>query len=91
MVFILHLIARTIKIKKIYLTKCGKKTIIFLQKTTAHRRYKDDVESHVKMERLRRMTTLYRKEVEKLNKAQIGQFQLVLVEGVSISSIRLCT
>lgn len=62
----------------------------FLQKTTAHRRYKDDVESHVKIERMNRMIMLYRKEVEKLNKVQIGQHQLVLVEGVSIS-IRLCT
>ncbi|KAL6260100.1 hypothetical protein P5V15_007639 [Pogonomyrmex californicus] len=53
------------------------------EKTPAHRQYKDDVESDVKVERLKRMITLYRKEVEKLNKAQIGQHQLVLVEGAS--------
>ncbi|XP_011255399.1 CDK5RAP1-like protein [Camponotus floridanus] len=53
------------------------------EKTTAHRRYKDDVESHVKIERMNRMIMLYRKEVEKLNKVQIGQHQLVLVEGPS--------
>ncbi|XP_011633810.1 CDK5RAP1-like protein [Pogonomyrmex barbatus] len=53
------------------------------EKTPAHRQYKDDVESDVKVERLKRMITLYRKEVEKLNKAQIGQYQLVLVEGAS--------
>lgn len=29
------------------------------------------------------MIALYRNEVEKLNRAQIGQHQLVLVEGVS--------
>lgn len=53
------------------------------EKTTAHRRYKDDVESHIKMDRLNRMIALYRKEVEKLNRAQIGQRQLVLVESTS--------
>ncbi|XP_011145175.1 CDK5RAP1-like protein [Harpegnathos saltator] len=53
------------------------------EKTTAHRRYKDDVEQRVKIERVARMITLYRREAEKLNKAQIGQRQLVLVEGVS--------
>lgn len=53
------------------------------EKTTAHRRYKDDVESHIKIDRMNRMVALYRKEVEKLNRAQIGQHQLVLVEGAS--------
>ncbi|XP_071561360.1 CDK5RAP1-like protein [Temnothorax nylanderi] len=53
------------------------------EKTTAHRRYKDDVEPHIKMDRLNRMTALYRKEAEKLNRAQIRQHQLVLVEGMS--------
>lgn len=53
------------------------------EKTTAHRRYKDDIELHVKIERMNRMIMLYRKEVEKLNKEQIGQHQLVLVEGPS--------
>ncbi|KAL0104775.1 hypothetical protein PUN28_016425 [Cardiocondyla obscurior] len=53
------------------------------EKTTAHRRYTDDVESHVKMDRLYRMVELYRKEAEQLNRAQIGQHQLVLVESES--------
>ncbi|CAK9816191.1 CDK5RAP1-like protein [Anthophora quadrimaculata] len=53
------------------------------EKTTAHRRFKDDVEPSVKHSRLERMYTLYRTEVAKLNKLQIGQLQLVLVEGVS--------
>lgn len=61
------------------------------QKTRAHRRYEDDVERHVKIERLERMISLYRKEVEKLNRAQIGQHQLVLVEGVSICLIHSLT
>lgn len=53
------------------------------EKTAAHRRYKDDVESHIKIDRVNRMNELYRKEVEKLNKAQIGQYQLILVESTS--------
>lgn len=54
----------------------------YFQKTTAHRRLKDDVESSVKNERIRRMVTVFRTEAEKLNKSQIGQLQLVLIEGV---------
>ncbi|XP_043672539.1 CDK5RAP1-like protein [Vespula pensylvanica] len=53
------------------------------EKTTAYRRYKDDVEANVKADRLQRMIALYRKEAEKLNSTYIGQKQLVLVEGVS--------
>ncbi|XP_076162048.1 CDK5RAP1-like protein isoform X2 [Ptiloglossa arizonensis] len=53
------------------------------EKTTAHRRYKDDVEPSVKQERLGRMISLYNSIAEKLNKLQIGQLQLVLIEGVS--------
>jgi len=40
---------------------------------------------------MNRMIALYRKEVEKLNKTQIGQHQLVLVERVSILPILLHT
>ncbi|XP_076754805.1 CDK5RAP1-like protein [Xylocopa sonorina] len=53
------------------------------EKTTAHRRYKDDVEQSVKQNRLARMNVLYQAEAEKLNKLQIGQLQLILVEGTS--------
>ncbi|KOC60749.1 CDK5RAP1-like protein [Habropoda laboriosa] len=53
------------------------------EKTTAHRRYQDDVEQSVKLNRLERMTVIHRAEMEKLNKLQIGQLQLVLVEGVT--------
>ncbi|KAH0947657.1 hypothetical protein HN011_010951 [Eciton burchellii] len=53
------------------------------EKTRAHRRYEDNVEPPVKMDRLRRMIAIHRKEMEKLNRAQIGQHQLVLIEGMS--------
>ena len=53
------------------------------EKTTAHRRYKDDVEPSVKQNRLQRMISVYNSEVEKLNKLKVGQLQLVLVERTS--------
>ncbi|XP_003695241.2 CDK5RAP1-like protein [Apis florea] len=53
------------------------------EKTTAHRRYQDDVSPNVKQDRLERMISIYRTEAEKLNKLQIGQSQLVLVEKLS--------
>lgn len=53
------------------------------EKTTAHRRYKDDVPQEVKKARLVRMVELYRKIMENINRQQIGQLQLVLVEGFS--------
>lgn len=53
------------------------------EKTTAHRRFKDDVEPSVKQSRLERMISVYRTEAERLNKLQIGQLQLVLIEGAS--------
>jgi tRNA A37 methylthiotransferase MiaB len=42
----------------------------------------DDVPPEIKQQRLVRMMSLSRREAEKLNQAQIGQQQLVLVEGV---------
>nr|XP_033330011.1 CDK5RAP1-like protein [Megalopta genalis]XP_033330012.1 CDK5RAP1-like protein [Megalopta genalis]XP_033330013.1 CDK5RAP1-like protein [Megalopta genalis] len=53
------------------------------EKTTAHRRYKDDVEHAVKIDRLERVNVVYRTIAEELNKSQIGQLQLVLIEGIS--------
>ncbi|XP_018326416.1 CDK5RAP1-like protein [Agrilus planipennis] len=53
------------------------------EKTTAHRRYVDDVPKDVKVSRLIRMSAVYRKYAEVLNRSQIGQIQLVLVEGNS--------
>lgn len=53
------------------------------EKTTAHRRYKDDVEDSVKNQRLKEMVTVYREEATKLQAKFVGQKQLILVEGVS--------
>ncbi|XP_050080402.1 CDK5RAP1-like protein [Anopheles maculipalpis] len=53
------------------------------EKTTAHRRYVDDVPGDVKQERLRRMIVTYRKEAECLNRQFIGRTELILVEGYS--------
>lgn len=56
------------------------------EKTTAHRRFTDNVPHHVKIERLQRMSQMYRKHAEIINRAQIGKTQLVLVEGPSKKS-----
>ncbi|KAK9738028.1 Radical SAM superfamily [Popillia japonica] len=53
------------------------------EKTTAHRRYQDDVPQYIKQRRLDRMIHLYRGIVKSLNRQKIGQLQLVLVEGYS--------
>ncbi|XP_044738922.1 CDK5RAP1-like protein [Chrysoperla carnea] len=53
------------------------------EKTTAYRRYEDDVPHNVKMKRLDQMINLYRNEVAKINQSQIGQHQLILIEGQS--------
>ncbi|KAK4319104.1 hypothetical protein Pmani_009937 [Petrolisthes manimaculis] len=53
------------------------------EKTAAHRRLVDDVPHAIKMERLQRMITIFRSEAAKLNRAQVGQQQVVLVEGTS--------
>ncbi|CAG9565061.1 unnamed protein product [Danaus chrysippus] len=52
------------------------------EKTTAYRRYKDDVPEHVKKDRHRRMVELYRKKCQRLNEEEIGNIHLVLVEGI---------
>ncbi|XP_057340335.1 CDK5RAP1-like protein [Microplitis mediator] len=53
------------------------------EKTTAHRRFKDDVPPEVKLARLQRMASLFRTQAEKLNSFQVGTRQLVLIEGRS--------
>lgn len=52
-----------------------------MQKTTAYRRYKDDVPDHIKKERHNCMITLYRQKSQMLNEQEIGNVHLVLVEG----------
>lgn len=53
------------------------------EKTTAHRKFKDDVPPDVKQARLLEMIKLFRHHVDKINKEQIGQIQVILVEGPS--------
>ncbi|XP_071543624.1 mitochondrial tRNA methylthiotransferase CDK5RAP1 [Panulirus ornatus] len=53
------------------------------EKTPAHRKLVDDIPYSVKLNRLERMNEVFRFEVIKINRAQIGQQQLVLVEGTS--------
>ncbi|XP_044758822.1 CDK5RAP1-like protein [Coccinella septempunctata] len=53
------------------------------EKTTAHRRFQDDVPNDVKHKRLLEMIELYRQNADKKNRSQIGQTQLVLIEGPS--------
>ncbi|KAJ0174879.1 hypothetical protein K1T71_009987 [Dendrolimus kikuchii] len=52
------------------------------EKTTAYRRYKDDVPEHVKKDRHNRMIELYRRKSQLLNEQEIGRTHLVLVEGI---------
>ena len=54
------------------------------EKTHAHRKLIDNVPNDIKLERLKRMRSLYRSIAEKLKKEKIGTRQLVLIEGVSI-------
>lgn len=56
------------------------------QKTTAYRRYKDDVPELIKKERHNRMLEVYRRKCQVLNEAEIGNTQLVLVEGTAKKS-----
>ncbi|XP_065218104.1 CDK5RAP1-like protein isoform X2 [Planococcus citri] len=53
------------------------------EKTTAHRRYEDDVPLEVKNNRTHRVSLLFREIATQLNKQQIGKQHLVLVEGQS--------
>ncbi|XP_028042180.1 CDK5 regulatory subunit-associated protein 1 [Bombyx mandarina] len=52
------------------------------EKTTAYRRYEDDVPDHVKKERHGRLLEVYRRKSQTLNEAEVGNTHLVLVEGV---------
>lgn len=52
------------------------------EKTTAFRRYKDNVPEHIKKDRHNRMLQLYRLKTNIINEREIGSTQLVLTEGV---------
>lgn len=53
------------------------------EKTTAHRRFIDDVPREVKIRRLEEMARTFRESAAELNAKCLGQHQLILVEGVS--------
>lgn len=53
------------------------------EKTTAHRRFDDDVPHDVKLERLKRMVQAFRTNAQLLNEKLVGTTQLILVENVS--------
>lgn len=53
------------------------------EKTTAYRRFQDDVPQETKIERLKQMVDLFRKNAELLNRKLIGTKQLILIEGSS--------
>lgn len=53
------------------------------EKTTAHRRFADDVPKDVKIERLQNLVQIYREGAIEQNAKCIGQHQLILVESVS--------
>lgn len=56
------------------------------EKTTAHRRYKDNVPHEIKIERVQRMAAVFRKHAERFNKSLIDKLELILVEGPSRKS-----
>ncbi|XP_055909121.1 CDK5RAP1-like protein [Eupeodes corollae] len=53
------------------------------EKTTAHRRFVDDVPQQIKMERVQRMMNAYRKGSAELHSRMVGQNQLILIEAKS--------
>lgn len=52
------------------------------EKTTAHRRYNDDVPEEVKQQRLLEMVKAFRENAADLNATSVGQNQQILIEGV---------
>lgn len=58
------------------------------EKTTAHRRFQDNVPNKIKQKRVDELVKLFRKHAQTLNLQKIGQLQLVLIEGSSKRSDR---
>ncbi|KAJ6645888.1 CDK5RAP1-like protein [Pseudolycoriella hygida] len=56
------------------------------EKTTAHRRYSDDVPDEVKLMRLQAMVQIYRDGAAERNAMFVGKHQQILIEGVSKKS-----
>lgn len=57
------------------------------EKTTAHRRFVDDVPAEVKNERLRQMIDTFRRAATEENARFVGKEQTILVEGVSVQFV----
>ncbi|XP_055383315.1 CDK5RAP1-like protein [Condylostylus longicornis] len=53
------------------------------EKTTAHRRYKDDVPQNIKIDRLQEMVKVFRKGAEELQSKFVNKQELILIEGKS--------
>ncbi|GAB0097998.1 CDK5RAP1-like protein [Sergentomyia squamirostris] len=53
------------------------------EKTTAHRRYQDDVPEDTKLSRMKSCIDIFRRTATDLNSEMIGQEQLILIEGDS--------
>jgi tRNA A37 methylthiotransferase MiaB len=53
------------------------------QKTTAFRKFTDDVPHEVKLDRLQRMVQVFRKNALLLNEELVGSTQLILIENAS--------
>lgn len=58
------------------------------EKTTAHRRFEDNVSKKIKQQRVDALVKLYRKHAQTMNLQRVGQLQLLLVEGTSKRSDR---
>lgn len=56
------------------------------EKTTAHRRYIDDVPEIIKLERIQEMIRVFRQNSEITQSKFVGKTELILVEGVSKKS-----
>ncbi|UYV77258.1 CDK5RAP1 [Cordylochernes scorpioides] len=56
---------------------------VFTQRTQAHRQLQDNVPEEVKGRRVREALDVFRENALELNNKQLGQIQLVMVEGRS--------
>lgn len=58
-----------------------------VQKTTAHRRFVDNVPEEVKNDRLRRMIAKFREIATEENQRFVGREEVILIEGVRTDHI----
>lgn len=56
------------------------------EKTTAYRRYKDDIPDNIKIQRLQEMIKIFRKNAEILQSKFLGKEELILIENTSKKS-----